>query len=127
MAAEKQTAHEASHLVLGRKGEDLAHRYLEGTGLVVLARNWRCRDGEVDIIATDGRILVVCEVKTRSGVGYGIPAESVSPAKVARIRRITSQWMSTVRLGRPPVRFDVVSIVWPQGGEPEIDHFPAAF
>lgn len=118
---------EASHLALGRRGEDLAHRYLESEGLVVLARNWRCREGELDIVATDGNTLVICEVKTRSGIGYGIPAEAVTYAKIAKIRRITHQWMSEWRLRFPVIRFDVVSIVWPQDGEPELDHIQDAF
>src|ERR1700754_1854146 len=60
--------------VLGRRGEDLAAHYLEQRGLVVLSRNWRCRHGEIDLVATDARLLVVCEVKTRSGTRYGEPA-----------------------------------------------------
>lgn len=125
MAGDKQA--EASHLELGRRGEELAHRYLENQGLVVLARNWRCREGELDIVATDGDTLVVCEVKTRAGVGYGLPAEAVTHAKVARIRRITHQWMSEWRLRFPAIRFDVVSVVWPPGGEPQLDHIEGAF
>ena len=63
--------------VLGRRGEDLAARYLEQRGLVILSRNWRCRHGEIDLVATDSHRLVVCEVKTRSGTRYGEPAEAV--------------------------------------------------
>lgn len=85
-------------------------RYLEENGIVVLARNWRCREGELDIVGTDGHTLVVCEVKTRSGLGYGTPAESVTREKVARIRRITSQWLSTRKVGWCPIRFDVIEI-----------------
>lgn len=57
--------------LLGKRGEDLAADYLTGAGLVVLSRNWRCRDGELDLVATDGERLIVCEVKTRSGTGTG--------------------------------------------------------
>ena len=70
--------------VLGKRGEDLAADYLAGAGVVVLSRNWRCRDGELDLVATDGERLIVCEVKTRSGTGYGEPSEGVTPAKAAR-------------------------------------------
>ena len=63
---------------LGRRGEDEAVRYLEQRGLVVLSRNWRCRDGELDVVAVDGDRLVVCEVKTRSGTRFGEPAEAVT-------------------------------------------------
>ncbi|MGH3521117.1 MAG: YraN family protein [Haloechinothrix sp.] len=127
MTAEQHVALEARHLALGRKGEDLAHRFLESRGLTVLARNWRCREGEVDIVATDGERLVVCEVKTRSGVGYGAPAESVTHVKAARIRRIAHQWLCTFKVGFSSIRFDVVSIVWPPGENPQLRHFPGAF
>lgn len=125
VTVEKQP--EAAHLELGRRGEDVAHRYLEKMGLVVVDRNWRCREGELDIIAVDDGSLVVCEVKTRTGVGFGLPAEAITHAKIARIRRLTNQWLSEKRRGFPQVRFDVVAIVWPPEGEPEITHIVAAF
>ena len=66
---------------LGRRGEQLAAEYLERAGLRILDRNWRCETGELDIVALDQRVLVVCEVKTRSGVRYGSPLEAVSHSK----------------------------------------------
>ncbi len=92
--------------VLGRRGEDLAARFLEQQGLVVLSRNWRCRHGEVDLVATDADKLVVCEVKTRSGTRFGEPAEAVTGRKAARIRRVTQAWLASPPdgLGRGPVR-----------------------
>ena len=92
--------------VLGRRGEDLAARFLEQQGLVVLSRNWRCRHGELDLVATDADQLVVCEVKTRSGTRFGEPAEAVTGRKAARIRRVTQAWLAAhqMRLGRGPVR-----------------------
>jgi putative endonuclease len=66
---------------LGRRGEDLAASYLESHGLVVLSRNWRCREGELDLVLTDGEQVVVCEVKTRAGTGFGTPAEAVDDEK----------------------------------------------
>ena len=101
---------------LGKRGEDVAAEYLAGTGLVVLSRNWRCREGEVDLIATDGERVVVCEVKTRSATGYGEPFEGVTPAKAARIRRITAEWLRAHRVGWCEIRFDVVAVLSPQGG-----------
>ena len=71
---------------LGRFGEAVAADHLVASGLTVLARNWRCREGEVDIIALDGDVLVMCEVKTRRGVGFGTPIDAVTPAKAARLR-----------------------------------------
>jgi len=112
---------------LGRRGEDLAVEYLRGTGLVVLSRNWRCRDGEIDVVATDSSRLVVCEVKTRSGTGFGEPAESVSRQKAARIRRVTPSLArrSPGPMVRDPV--DVVAIVAPPGGEITLQHYESAF
>ncbi len=112
---------------LGRRGEALAADYLTGIGLVVLARNWRCRDGEVDLIATDGQRLVVCEVKTRSGTGYGEPSEGVTLAKAARIRRVTAAWLRVYRVGWCEIRFDVLAVLCPQDGPVTVDHLQGAF
>ncbi|MDT7714859.1 MAG: putative endonuclease [Pseudonocardiales bacterium] len=112
---------------LGRWGEDLAADYLAGTGLVLLSRNWRCRDGEVDLIGTDGERLVVCEVKTRSGTGYGEPAEAVTAAKAARIRRVTAQWLRTYRVGWCEIRFDVLAVLCPPDGPVTVEHIQGAF
>ncbi|ANY10241.1 YraN family protein [Pseudonocardia sp. HH130630-07] len=114
---------------LGRRGEDTAVEYLEREhGMVVLARNWRCRDGELDIVATDPeRRLIVCEVKTRSGTGYGEPAEAVTPRKVRRIRGLARAWMAAHQVGWTEVRFDVVAVLAPPGGATTLTHYPAAF
>jgi putative endonuclease len=112
---------------LGKWGEDLAADYLAGIGLVVLSRNWRCRHGEVDLIATDGERLVVCEVKTRSGTGYGEPSEAVTPAKAARIRRVTAQWLRTYRVGWCEIRFDVLAVLCPPDGPVTVEHLQGAF
>lgn len=112
---------------LGRRGEDVAADFLRDAGLVVLARNWRCRDGELDIVATDGERLVVAEVKTRSGIGYGEPAEAVTPLKAARIRRLAAAWLRAHRVGWCEVRFDVVSVLCPPGAAVTIEHLRGAF
>lgn len=113
--------------LLGRRGEDLAAEYLTGAGLVVLSRNWWCRDGELDLVATDRECLIVCEVKTRSGTGYGAPAEAVTPRKAARIRRITAAWLQDHRVGWCEVRFDVLAVLCPSGGPATIEHLRGAF
>ena len=101
---------------LGRRGEDIAARFLEQQrGLVLLSRNWRCRDGELDIVATDARRLVVCEVKTRSGTRYGEPAEAVDRRKAARIRRVTQSWLAAHHVRWCEIRFDVVAVVLEPG------------
>jgi len=113
---------------LGRRGEDLAAQFLESLDLVVLARNWRCREGELDIIATDRvETLVICEVKTRAGTGYGTPIEAVTYAKRRRMRRLAQLWLSQTGLRHPLVRFDVIGIVWPLNEDPQILHVPEAF
>ena len=120
-------ARPAPHLDLGRKGERLAARHLQELGFVVLSRNWRCREGELDIVATDGRTLVVCEVKTRAGQNFGDPAEAVTDEKIARIRRITGQWLRSFSLGWCPIRFDVIAVLAAPTGEFRLKHFPGAF
>lgn len=112
---------------LGRHGEDVAAAYLEQHGLVVLSRNWRCRDGELDVVATDSRRLVVCEVKTRSSTRFGLPAEAVDGRKAARIRRIAQAWMSAYHVRWCEVRFDVLAVVVEPGRPPAVQHYEAAF
>ena len=97
--------------VLGRRGEDLAALYLQHRGLVILSRNWRCREGELDLVATDASRLVVCEVKTRSSAAYGAPLEAVTAPKARRLRRLAAAWLRENRLRASAVRVDVVSIL----------------
>ena len=97
--------------VLGRFGEDVAAAHLVDKGLVLLARNWRCREGEIDIVAVDGEVLVFCEVKTRSGVGFGSPAEAVSPVKLRRLRVLAARWLADNPRVWADLRFDVVSVL----------------
>ena len=113
--------------VLGRRGEDLAARYLEQQGLVILSRNWRCRHGEIDLVATDSTRLVVCEVKTRSGTRYGEPAEAVDARKVARIRLVTNAWLQAHQVRWVPVRFDVLAVIAEPGAPVTFQHYEAAF
>lgn len=112
---------------LGRRGEELAARFLEQQGMVVLSRNWRCPLGELDVVATDADRLVVCEVKTRAGTRFGEPAEAVTGRKAARIRRITQAWLSAHRMGWVEVRFDVLAILAVPGGAVTVHHYRAAF
>jgi len=100
--------------VLGAEGEALAARWYEENGYEVLDRNWRRREGEVDLIVRRGKTVVFCEVKTRSSDRFGTGAEAVTEAKQRRIRRLAARWLSelTPASGRARVeaRFDVVSI-----------------
>lgn len=114
---------------LGRRGEDLAAQYLTEHGLVVLSRNWRCSEGELDIVATDRvNTIVFCEVKTRRNTGFGTPAEAVTRAKRRRIRRLAMLWMAALRpTGWPALRFDVIGVLLRDGAAPELTHVTAAF
>lgn len=112
---------------LGRRGEDLAAEFLAERGLVVLSRNWRCRDGELDLVATDRKRLVICEVKTRAGLGFGDPAEAVTAAKAARIRRLAAAWLTAHRVRWCEIRFDVIAVVCPPEGAATIEHLQGAF
>lgn len=113
---------------LGAWGEDLAVAHLEGSGYTVLARNWRCREGELDIVALGGGAVVFVEVKTRSSVDFGEPAEAVSPVKARRIRGLAARWLNECRPpGSHDLRFDVVSIVRRHGQDPELLHLEGAF
>ncbi len=105
---------------LGKAGEDLAAAWYEARGYEVLARNWSCRDGELDIVLRHGRLHVFCEVKARSSSAFGLPAEAVGPLKQARVRRLAALWFAELsRGGKPgrgtgaggPVRFDVASVL----------------
>lgn len=112
---------------LGRAGERLAAEYLEQHGLTVLERNWHCPRGELDVVATDGQRVVFCEVKTRSGVDYGGPVEAVTADKCRRVRELARTWLQERHLVGCAVRFDVVSVLWPPGGEVRIEHREEVF
>ena len=114
-----------THLTTGERGEALAARYLESQGLVVLSKNWRCREGELDLVLTDRRILVICEVKTRTSDNYGTPAEAVDDAKAGRIRRLARQWRNDHHVAHVETRYDIVSVTWPPGETPQINHLQA--
>lgn len=107
---------------VGRYGEDAAAEYLAAAGWQVLDRNWRGQGGELDIVALQGEDLVVVEVKTRSGTGYGHPAEAVTPAKLARVRRLAGQWLAAHDLRPRGVRVDVVAVHGAPGRRPSVEH-----
>jgi putative endonuclease len=95
----------------GRHGEVLAARWLEEHGLRVIELNWRCRGGEIDVVALDGDEIVVVEVKTRRGLGWGHPLEAVTPVKLARLRRLAGAWLEAHPGTGRRVRIDVVGVV----------------
>lgn len=95
---------------LGTRGEDAAAAYLERVGMTVVQRNWRCRFGEIDIVAVDGETLVLCEVKTRKSTRAGQPEEAVNATKQRKLAKLASAYLADAGLSPQRVRFDVVSI-----------------
>jgi putative endonuclease len=116
---------------VGRFGEQTAARYLEAAGLVILDRNWRLAAGplrgELDLVARDGDALAIVEVKTRSGTGFGSPAEAVTADKARRIRRLAVAWLAAhPGQGHASIRFDVVSVLRSARGV-TVEHLRGAF
>lgn len=93
MKREEQVPRQDGRRGLGRHGEELAARHLEGKGYQIVARNWRCREGEIDLVAHDGPDLVIVEVRTRRGLAYGSPEESITPAKQARLALLAEAYV----------------------------------
>ena len=119
---------------IGAFGEQVAVQHLEDAGYTIVDRNWRCDLGEVDVVALApageaGRpCLVVCEVKTRSGLGYGSGFDAVTPDKAARLRRLGHRWLG--QHDAPPgaaLRFDIVAVHLSRRGEPRVEHLQGAF
>ncbi len=109
-------------LELGRFGEAWAERHLSELGMVVLDRNWRCDAGEIDLVLRDGRVLVVCEVKTRTSNAYGSPLEAVGERKAARLRRLAARWLAEHDLRPDHVRLDLVGVLVTGVHAPRVDH-----
>ncbi|MDQ4132308.1 MAG: YraN family protein [Actinomycetota bacterium] len=99
---------------LGAQGEDAAARWYQARGYRVLARNWRCREGELDLVLARGGEVVFCEVKTRSSLAFGTPAEAVTWSKQRRLRTLAARWLregAPVSFGGAAVRFDVAAVM----------------
>ncbi len=108
---------------LARFGEQTAAQFLEGLGWKVLQRNWRCRWGEVDIVALEptADTLVFVEVKCRRGLGFGHPLEAITHEKAARLRALASQWLRETGRTASAIRLDAVAVLV-SGSGPEITH-----
>jgi putative endonuclease len=107
---------------LGKSGEQAAADYLVSCGFRILDRNWRSADGEIDIVAVERHVLVVCEVKSRTSTRYGSPLEAVSRAKRARLRRLAVHWLNAHGVRFDQVRIDVVGLVSDGTGGFTIEH-----
>ncbi len=100
-----------SRAEIGALGEQFAVEHLEAVGMQIVARNWRCRYGELDVIASEsGHTLVFVEVKTRTGDGFGGLSEAVTMAKVRRIRRLAACWLAQQDEHWPALRIDVIGV-----------------
>jgi putative endonuclease len=109
---------------IGALGEQLAVEHLLSLGLRVLARNWRCRYGELDVIAADdtARVVVFVEVKTRTSDEFGGVVQAVTPNKVRRLRRLAGLWLAAQNGSWSQVRIDVVGVRIGRQSTPEITH-----
>ena len=112
---------------VGKLGEDLAASYLEKKGYQILERNFKIRVGEVDIVAVDNDVVVFVEVKARSGVGFGIPAEAVTVRKQQQISKAALAYINNHSLQDCDARFDVVSVLIKDNETPQIELIENAF
>lgn len=90
--------------------------------MVVLERNWRCDEGEIDIVLRDGATLVVCEVKTRTSLSAGTPHEAITDAKMARLKRLGERWVAERGIRPDGIRVDLVAVLRPRSGPAVVDH-----
>ena len=114
----------AARVARGKWAEDLVSRWYEQHGYVIVARNWRCKRGELDVVACKNGVLVVCEVKARANNAFGTPAEAVTPAKQLKVRRATADFRTSMRESNDEiaslvniartVRFDVACVLGTQ-------------
>ena len=111
---------------VGARGEDLAVVALQQEGMHVVTRNWRCKAGEIDIIALEVvagcRTLVFCEVKCRTGLGFGGPLESITYAKLRKLRSLVAQYLSDEQPQADEIRLDAIGVVLQLGRPPELTH-----
>ena len=112
----------AQRRAMGEYGEDLAARHLVADGMVVLDRNWRCPEGELDLVLRDGPVVVVCEVKTRRDASFGTPLEAVTAAKLGRLRRLAARWLREHGVSTRDVRIDLVGIDLSLPADQRLDH-----
>jgi len=112
---------------VGAAGEAAVAAWYEAAGFTVVDRNWRVRDGEIDVVARRGGVLVFCEVKTRRSDAYGSPAEAVTARKQARLRKLALQWLDAHDARAAQLRFDVASVRPDGRGNWIVDVLEAAF
>ncbi|MBI2704214.1 MAG: YraN family protein [Actinobacteria bacterium] len=97
--------------MLGAQGEARTADWYVANGYEVLDRNWRCRDGELDLVLRKNRTIVFCEVKTRSSDAFGVPAEAITHEKRQRLRHLAAKWLDESPVRPRQIRFDVAAIL----------------
>ena len=113
--------------VVGTAGEDAVAAWYAASGYDVLDRNWRVREGELDVVVRRGPTVVFCEVKTRRGTAFGVPAEAVTPRKQQRLRLLARHWLAASATRPNELRFDVASVTPDGRGGWLVDVLEAAF
>ena len=112
---------------LGARGETVAAEWYESAGYEVVDRNWRCRDGELDLVVAGRDVVVFCEVKTRRGGAFGAPAEAVTFPKQRRIRGLALRWLGEHHVGARRIRFDVASVRFDRDNVANVEVITDAF
>jgi len=113
----------ASRRALGAYGEEIAARLLTTEhGMTLLDRNWRCSEGELDLVLREGDVLVACEVKTRRGEGCGSPHEAVDPVRLERLHRLVWRWAEEFDVRPSGTRVDLVAVLRPRRGAAVVEH-----
>jgi putative endonuclease len=112
---------------IGAEGEELAAAHLTAKGYRIIERNYRCKGGELDIIARDGKTLVFVEVKTRRNAAFGVPQMAVTPFKQRQIMKAALTWLAHHRQQDAAARFDVLAITMRGNASPQIEHIESAF
>lgn len=111
---------------VGLRGEDLAVAELTGQGMEIIARNWRCPIGELDVVAIetvdDRRTLVFCEVKCRTGLGFGDPLEAITAAKLRKLRHLAAQWLISEGVHADTIRLDAIGVTMLRDQPPRLTH-----
>jgi len=129
MPPNRRPVHPDRRRASGKAAEEAAARYLGENGFDILERNWRCRSGELDLIALNGDTLVFVEVRSRRNpTRLGTAVEAITPRKCAQVRSVAHVYLSTKQHPLRQVRFDVVAVTFGPAGEvAELKHIPGAF
>ena len=114
-------------MLLGRRGERAATRHLKRHRHKILARNYQCDGGEIDLVCADADVIVFVEVKTRSSRDAQDPQEAITPGKWKRVERAARHFLMKHSAAGHPCRFDFVAVIWPPRGSPIIEHFEDAY